>query len=68
MSPLRREARGIFPGNKQILTPVIMATLLIIAGIVLFILGMGRKRSQREPDVPFDNPRKIRVGDKEYWV
>ena len=45
-----------------------MATLLIIAGIVLFILGMGRKRSQRDPDVPFDNPRKIRVGDKEYWV
>jgi len=45
-----------------------MATLLIIAGIVLFILGMGRKRSHREPDFPFDNPRKMRVGDKEYWV
>ena len=45
-----------------------MATLLIIAGIVLFILGMRRKRSHREPDFPFDNPRKMKVGDKEYWV
>ena len=51
-----------------ILYPHIMAEILIIAGIVLFILGMGRKRSHREPDIPFDNPRKIRVGDKEYWV
>lgn len=51
-----------------ILFPRIMAISLIITGIILFILGMGRKRSNREPDIPFENPEKMKVGDKEYWV
>ena len=47
-----------------------MANILIIAGIFLIIIGAAGRRGRisHERDWAKEGRKKMRVGDKEYWV